>query len=209
MIMTVFSALTVSSLALADNNAGVWAKLDVKSEIVKVDQDKALKLRLTPEFAFLDDAGGLKQTVVRGGPNMNVAPWLHLTLNGVSNTVNSKHDVRVEVQPELKAKVKNLSLNDRNRLAVRAMDNAEHDRWQYANELKGVYSVTSDYGVFAAYEGYLDVSRWKGNQHRVLGGLEFAMNKTWTADVGYMFRTSVAGPVWVNDNFLFLQLFNK
>lgn len=196
----------VATSAKADN-AGVWTKLDLKIPVHEFDNGMNLKVRLTPEFAFTDDAGGLKQTAVRVGPTFKFNKWFDLTVNGVSADTGIKHDVRPEVQPEFTVKVGDFVLKDRNRLSYRALDNAAGDRWQYTNEPKIVYNIPStEFSTFASYEGFLDFQTEKLNQHRLTMGAGYNLDKNWHADLGYMYRTTLAAPSWVKDNFLFIAI---
>src|SRR5258706_2329037 len=114
LIALISSLMMISAPAYADN-VGNWTKIDIKVPLHKFDDDVKLRLRVTPEFAFTDDAGGLKQTVFRAGPNLRVNKWFNLTLNGVSNSTGAKQDLRPEVQPEFTIKEGILKVNDRNR----------------------------------------------------------------------------------------------
>lgn len=210
LIAAILALVTLTASSAFADNTGQWTKLDLKVPVHEFDNGLNLKLRLTPELVFTDDAGGLKQTVFRAGPTASLTSWFNLTINGVSSTTGTKQDVRPEVQPEFKVKFDNLSFNDRNRFSYRALDNAAGDRWQYANELKAVYSFSkTDYSAFAAYEGYVDLSQGEMNQHRALGGVGVDMSKDWHMDFGYMRRTSASGVHWVNDNFLYVLVANK
>ncbi len=207
-LVTTLSLLLFGTNAFADD-AGVWVKMDAKLNAVE-SGDMKFGLRATPEFEFNNTVGGLARTVARGGPTATFAPWFNLTLNGVSTSVGAGQDLRAEIQPELTFRHEGFKVNDRNRVAYRALDTAAGDRWQYANELKASYTF-DDAGcnVFAAYEGYVDLSNGVMNQHRLMVGPGFDWKNGWHTDFGYMFRTMDAGPVWNNSHFLYLLLATK
>lgn len=209
LIALVVSILTISSSAWADN-VGNWTKVDIKVPMHKFDEDTSLRLRITPEFAFTDDAGGLKQTVFRAGPNLKANKWFNLTLNGVSSTVGTKQDLRPEIQPEFTVREGLLKVNDRNRLSYRALDNAKDDRWQYANELKATVDLPStQYNVFGSHEWFLDFQKEKMTQHRLTAGVGRYLNDNWMMETGYLYRTSLTAPEWTKDHMLFLSFSNK
>jgi hypothetical protein len=212
LIALVLSILTISGSAWADN-VGNWTKLDVKVPVHKFDDDVNLRFRLVPEFAFTDDAGGLKQTVFRAGPSLKTAKWLTLTLNGVSSTTNAKQDLRPELQTEFYIKfpeLSNLKLADRNRGSYKALDNAVNDRWQYANEYKAAVDLpNTKFNVFASHEFFLDFQYEKLAQHRLTGGFGHYLSDDWMMETGYLYRTSMHAPEWVKDHMLFLSFSNK
>ncbi len=208
-ILALAALTTLTTPAYADN-VGNWTKVDVKVPIHKFDEDTSLRLRVTPEFAFTDDAGGLKQTVFRAGPQLKVNKWFNFTLNGVSSTVNAKQDLRPEVQPEFTVKEGLLKVNDRNRLSYRALDNAKDDRWQYANELKAAVDLPgTQYNVFGSHEWFLDFQKEKMIQHRLTAGMGRYLNDNWLMEAGYLYRTSLTAPEWTKDHMLFLCFSNK
>lgn len=202
--------MLTTNMAFADT-VGSWTKLDLKVPVREFSNGMDLKLRVTPEFAFTNGAGGLAQTVFRAGPTSHMAKWFDLTLNGVSTTTGAKQDVRVEVQPEFTVSEGDFTFKDRNRFSYKTLDSAVGDRWQYANEFKVVYNVPqTQWNVYTAYEGYYDFSLRVGNQHRLMVGTGLNMSPNWHMDFGYMLRTQPAtkGP-WVNDNFVYVLVYNK
>lgn len=212
LLALVAAILTVSGSASADN-VGNWTKVDIKVPVHKFDEDVNLRFRLVPEFAFTDDAGGLKQTVLRAGPSLKTTKWLTLTLNGVSSTTNAKQDLRPEAQAELYVKfpeLSNLRLADRNRGSFRALDTAIHDRWQYANEYKIAVDLGSaPFNAFFSHELFLDFQTERLTQHRLTGGFGHYLSNDWAMEAGYLYRTSHGGPEWVKDHMLFLSFSNK
>ena len=201
-------AVLLPASASADT-AGVWNKWDLKVPVYEVKDGPAFRFRATPEFVFTDDAGGLRNTILRGGPNAKFNQWFELTLNGVSSTTGTKQDVRPEVQPELTAKIGKVTLKDRNRLSYRALNNAAGDRWQYANEAKVILNLPHDCSLWTSYEGFVDLSQGKMIRHHVMAGPGFDLNSKWHTDVGYLFRPTLVSDSWVNEHFLFLSISNK
>jgi hypothetical protein len=206
------SVTLLTAPAYADN-VGSWTKLDVKVPVHRFNDDVNLRLRMTPELAFTDDAGGLKQTVFRVGPSLKTAKWLTLTLNGVSSTTNAKQDLRPELQAEFYVKfadLSNLKLSDRNRGSYRTLDSAVHDRWQYANEYKVAVDIPdTKFNTFFSHELFLDFQYEKLTQHRLTGGFGRYLSDDWMMEAGYLYRTSMHSPEWIKDHMLFLAFSNK
>jgi len=201
-------AVLLPTSAFADD-AGVWNKWDLKIPVYHPKDGPKFNFRATPEFVFTNDTGGLKTTILRGGPNARLTPWLELTVNGVSSTTGTKQDVRPEVQPEVAFKVGDVVLKDRNRVSYRALDNAAGDRWQYANEAKVVIQLPKNYNLWTSYEGFVDISQGKMIRHHLMAGPGFDINDKWHTDIGYLFRPSLISNEWVKEHFLFVSVFNK
>ncbi len=209
LVAFVLALVTMAAPAYADNT-GVWAKVDVKVPVHKFKNDMNLRLRFIPEFAFTDHAGGLDQTVLRVGPNLKANSWFSLSVNGVSNSVGIRQDMRSEVQPEFAVKVSNFQFKDRNRFAVRMLDNAKDDRWQYANQLKVFYEFPkTNWNLFTAYEGALNPQAEKITQHRIEGGVGVWASADWLVETGYLYRTALATPAWAKDHFVYVAFSNK
>lgn len=208
-VLAAIGLVGFTSPARADNT-GVWTKLDLKVPVYKPSEDTNLRLRLTPEFAFTDDAGGLKQTVVRAGPYVNVNKWFGLTANFLSSTTNGKQDIRPEIQPEFTIKTGGLKINDRNRFSYKALNTGAGDRWQYANEIKAAVDIPSTrFNTFASWEPFYDFQKEKLIQHRLTGGFGHYINDACLFETGYLYRTSMGAPEWVKDHMLFIQFANR
>lgn len=206
MMLVTMITMMFAGNAMADNeNAGAWVKMDARVPTVKLG-DAPLNLRFTPELAFLDTSGGLATTTARAGLQHSCTPWFSLTLNGVDTSSKGSQDVKLEAQPELTLKAnENFTLKNRTRFAVRALDSAAGNRLVAQDEVKIVLTPdNSPVFVWAAYEGFADVSNGNLNQHRVLGGLGRKMSDSTTLSLGYMRRMTKAAPEWVNDNFVYL-----
>ena len=203
-------ALLVFTKPSYADNVGNWTKLDIKVPVHNFENGMNVKIRLVPELAFTDDAGGLKQTVFRAGPSVKLTDWFFLGANGVSSTTGVKQDMRAEIQPDFSFKLGNFALKDRNRLGYRMLDAAKTDRWQYANEYKAIYNFAkTDFSGFASHELFFDFQTEKLTQHRLTGGVGYKLNSDWTMETGYLYRTSLAAPALVKDHMVYLSFYNK
>lgn len=197
-------AVLFASVASADDY-GVHNKYDFK---LNLGEDTHTDLRVTPEFIFTNNADGFRQAYGRVGPSFRVVPWFTLGVNAFGSLQRSGQDVGAEVQPEFNGRVCSLlTVNDRNRLMFRPLDNATGDRWRYANELKLNLDVKGESFVpFVADE--LFVTSGNGvNQNRAMAGVGYRWN-TNRVDLAYMLRSDAANSVWGQSHFVYLSLFS-
>ena len=193
-VLGVVAAFAFAGNAKASDDVGLYNKNDFKLHMVDfqgVDGSASnFSLRMSPEFSGTRDSNGFRQAVLRGGLSLKLTSWLTLGANGVVLDTFGTQDVRAEVQPDLHVSFGALQVDDRNRVAYRALDKADGNRWRYDNELKlSLDSKDCHFVPFVSDEIFVNTDQRGLDQNRATVGVGYKFTDNSRVDLGYMVRS--------------------
>lgn len=202
--------LLSSTPARADGGAWFWA--EHREPLVGSPPTRPwLSLRLATDLRFTTAAEGLAQVFVRGGPLLEVAPWLFVAANAVAAASRKTgdrfgSDMRLELEPWLRFRFGPVVLLDRNRIESRWFD-AEH-QWRYRNLFRIQIEIAGSPWLAILWDEVIfRIDDFDLAQNRAQIGLGYQFDPARRLEAGYMLRSFLDGGGPKYDHTLLVVLF--
>lgn len=201
----------IAMSALPAHAQEAWTLYEVRVPLTEGRSLLPNTFRILNDYRYGPAYPWIGQALLRVGPMWDVHPNLALATNFTSNVEQTspgvfEQEFRGEVEPHLRWRLGDISLNNRHRVEMRRFQT--ETRWRYRTQVRlTLQRPEAVWAPYASEEIFMDMKGGSYNQNRLSVGLSYLFSPNARSDFGYLLRSkSAAAGNWDTDHVLSVSL---